>query len=163
MSKSISPMLSLKSGTKLIPASPRSYRSDEFAAGYSSAVCSPAWPASASPDGLHLPATESYLSIRFPRKISKLDSKARTRQTINIRVGPNQSIEVGPDRNIKLNLAFSRKSDPQTPTPWRIPSATGRDLDSRRGPVNTLTCLVPLQEEYDASYQSRLTPKCLLM
>jgi hypothetical protein len=106
MGKSISPMLFLKSGTKLIPAPPRSHRSDEFAAGYSSAVCSPAWPASASPDGLHLPQPEVICqSVSFGR-ISKLDSKARTRQTINIGVGPNQSIEVGPDRLRSLAAAL---------------------------------------------------------
>jgi hypothetical protein len=106
MSKSISPMLFLKSGAKLVPASPRSHRSDEFAAGYSSAVCSPAWPASASPDGFHLPAGGSYLSTVSFGKISKLDSKARTRQNINIRGGPNQSIELG--QTGVSNSAFSR-------------------------------------------------------
>src|SRR6266849_5181546 len=95
MSKSISPMLFLKPGTKLFSAPPRSHRSDEFAAGYSLAVCSPAWPASALPVGFHLQATGSYLSTVSFEKISKLDSKARTRQNINIRGGPNQSIEVG--------------------------------------------------------------------
>jgi hypothetical protein len=62
MSKSINPMLFLKPGTKLFPASPQSHRFDEFAAGYSSAVCSPAWPASASPDAFNLLTTGTYLS-----------------------------------------------------------------------------------------------------
>src|SRR5580658_1454482 len=95
MSKSISPMSLLKPGTKHFAASPRPHRSDEFAAGYSSTVCSPAWPASASPAGFHLQAAGSYLSTAAFGKISKLDSKARTRQNINIGGGPNQSIKVG--------------------------------------------------------------------
>ncbi len=45
-----------------LAASPRSHRSDEFAADYSLAVCSPAWPASASPTDFHLPAAGVYLS-----------------------------------------------------------------------------------------------------
>ena len=102
MSKSISPMLLLKKpGTKLFPASPRPHRSDEFAASYSLAVCSPAWPASASPAGFHLQAAGSYLSTVSFGKISKLDSKARTRQNINIRGGPNQSDRSGPGRRGK--------------------------------------------------------------
>jgi hypothetical protein len=95
MSKSIDPMSLLKSGTKLFTASPRSHRSDEFAASYSSAGCSPALPASASPAGFHLQAAGSFLSTLSFEEISKLDSKDRTRQNINIRGGPNQSIEVG--------------------------------------------------------------------
>ena len=95
MSKSINPMLSFKPGTLPFPASPRSHRLDEFAAGYSLAGCSPALPASASLAVLYLLATGSYLSTVSFEKISKLDSKARTRQNINIRGGPNQSIEVG--------------------------------------------------------------------
>ena len=95
MSKSIGPISILKSGTKLFPASPQSHRSDEFAIGYSSAVCSPAWPASASPAGFHLQTAGSYLSTGSFSQISKLDSKAPTRQNINVRGGPNQSIEVG--------------------------------------------------------------------
>src|SRR5712691_8763715 len=95
MSKSINPMLSFEPGTLPVPASSRSHRSDEFAAGYSLAVCSPAWPASASPAGIHLQAAGSCLSTVSFEKISKLDSKARTRHNINIQGGPNQSIEVG--------------------------------------------------------------------
>jgi len=146
MGKSISPILFLKSGTKLIPAPPRSHRSDEFAAGYSSAVCSPAWPASASPDGLHLPQPEVICqSVSFGR-ISKLDSKARTRQTINIGVGPNQSIEVGPDRNIKLigngqelRVAKDRGGGLERDVyvrwqrPWSHPTQTGTGSCSKLG------------------------------
>src|SRR5580698_7544087 len=95
MSKSISPMLFLMPEAKPFRASPRSHRSDEFAVGYSLAVCSPAWPASASPAGIHLQTAGSYLSTVSFGKISKLDSKARARQNINVRGGPNQSIEVG--------------------------------------------------------------------
>src|SRR5271157_1665335 len=95
MSKSIDPMWFLKPGAKLFSASPRSHRFDEFADGYSSAVCSPAWPASASPAGIYLQTAASYLSTGSFGKISKLDSKAPTRQNINFRGGPNQSIEVG--------------------------------------------------------------------
>src|SRR5579863_5558362 len=95
MSKSISPMSFLKPGTKFFPASPRSHRSDEFAAGYSSAVCSPALPASALPAGFHLQTAGSYLSTDSFGKISKLDLGEPTRQNINVRGGPNQSIEVG--------------------------------------------------------------------
>src|SRR5580692_10975602 len=95
MSKSISPMLFLMPEAKPFRASPRSHRSDEFAVGYSLAVCSPALPASASPAGIHLQTAGSYLSTVSFGKISKLDSKVRTRQNINVRGGPNQSIEVG--------------------------------------------------------------------
>ena len=107
MSKSISPMLFLKPGTKLFPASPRFHRTDEFAASYSLAVCSPALTASALPAGIHLQTTGSYLSTVSFGKISNLDSKARTRQNINIQSGPNQSIEVG--QTGVSNSAFSPK------------------------------------------------------
>src|SRR5580693_9389133 len=87
MSKSISPMLFLMPEAKPFRASPRSHRSDEFAVGYSLAVCSPALPASALPAGFHLQTAGSYLSTGSFGKISELDSKARTRQNINSGVG----------------------------------------------------------------------------
>src|SRR5580658_3441700 len=102
MSKSISPMSLLKPGTKHFAASPRPHRSDEFAAGYSSAVCSPAWPASASPAGIHLQTSGSFLSTRSFEKILKLDSKARTRQNIKIRGGAKLEYRSGPSRSIEL-------------------------------------------------------------
>jgi hypothetical protein len=89
MSKSINPMLSFEPGTLPFPASSRSHRLDEFAAGYSLAVCSPAWPASASLAAFHLQAAGIYLSTVSFEKDSALDLTARTRQTINIRGGPN--------------------------------------------------------------------------
>src|SRR5438874_10455004 len=95
MSKSIEMMSLPKSGTKSFPTSPRPHGFDEFAISYSLAVCSPAWPASALPTGIHLQTPESHLSTGFFGKLSKLDSKARTRQNIKLRGGPNQSIEVG--------------------------------------------------------------------
>ena len=96
MSRSINPMcFFLAPGAKQSPASPLPHRLDESATGYSLAGCSPALPASASLTVFHLQAAGSYLSTVSFEKISKLDSKARTRQNINIRGGPNQSIEVG--------------------------------------------------------------------
>jgi hypothetical protein len=89
MSKSINPMLSFKPGTLPFPASPRSHRLDEFAAGYSLAGCSPALPTSASLTVFHLQAAGSYLSTVSFEKDFALDLKARKRQTINIRGGPN--------------------------------------------------------------------------
>ena len=70
MSKSISPMLFLMPEAKPFRALARSLRSDEFAVGYSLAVCSPAWPASASPAGIHLQTAGSYLSTVSSGKIS---------------------------------------------------------------------------------------------
>src|SRR5438067_10320114 len=87
MSKSIEMMSLPKSGTKSFPTSPRPHGFDEFAISYSLAVCSPAWPASALPTGIHLQTPESHLSTGFFGKLSKLDSKARTRQNINSGVG----------------------------------------------------------------------------
>src|SRR5271169_84011 len=95
MRKSIDPMLFLKSGARPFAAPPRSHRLDEFAAGYSLAGCSPAWPASASLAGFHLQAAAGYLSTVSFEKDSALDSKARIRQTINIQGGPFQTIKVG--------------------------------------------------------------------
>jgi len=89
MSKSINPMLFLKPGTLPFPASPRSHRLDEFAAGYSLASCSPALLASASLAVFHLQGARSDLSTVSFEKDSALDLKARTRQTINIQGGPN--------------------------------------------------------------------------
>jgi hypothetical protein len=45
----------------------RPHRLDEFPAGYSSAVCSPAWPASASPSVDHSALQSSCRSILFHR------------------------------------------------------------------------------------------------
>ncbi len=89
MSKSINPMLFLEPGTLPFPAAPRHHRLDEFAAGYSLASCSPALLASASLAVFHLHAARSYLSTAFFEKDFALDLKARTRQTISIRGGPN--------------------------------------------------------------------------
>jgi len=88
MSKSINPMLSFEPGTLPFPASSRSHRLDEFAAGYSLAGCSPALPASASLAVFYVQATGRYLSTVSFEKDSALDLKARIRQTINIRGGP---------------------------------------------------------------------------
>jgi hypothetical protein len=116
MSKSISPMLFLMPEAKPFRASPRSHRSDEFAVGYSLAVCSPALPASASPAGIHLQTAGSYLSTVSFGKISKLDSKVRTRQNINVRGGPNQSIEVG-----QTGVSNSHRDDYERPG-WGLPT-----------------------------------------
>jgi hypothetical protein len=45
--------------------------------------------------GFHLQAARCYLSTVAFENHSELDLKARVRQTINIRGGPNQMIEVG--------------------------------------------------------------------
>src|ERR1700690_1457322 len=105
MSKSISPMLFLKPGTKLFQPSPRPHRSDEFAVGYSSAVCSPAWPASASPAGIHLQTARSYLSTVSFGKIReniKTGLKGADKAKYQRQGWAKSEYRSGPDRNIKL-------------------------------------------------------------
>src|SRR5580700_2604664 len=87
MSKSIDPMLFLKSGTRPFPASPRSHRFDEFAVGYSLAVCSPAWPAPALPASFHLQTAGSYLSTGFLRENIKTGLEGPDKAKYQVRVG----------------------------------------------------------------------------
>jgi hypothetical protein len=89
MGKSINPMLLFKPSAEPIPVRPRSHRLDEFAASYSLTGCSPAGPVSASLVVFHLQTDGSYLSTASFKNNFALDLKARTRQTINIRGGPN--------------------------------------------------------------------------
>ena len=95
MSKSIEMVLFPKSGAKFFPASPRPHRFDEFAVRLFLGGLLSSMARLRVTDRIHLRAAGSYLSTRSFGKISKLDSKARTRQNINIGGGPNQSIEVG--------------------------------------------------------------------
>jgi len=95
MSKSIEMVLFPKSGAKFFPASPRPHRFDEFAVRLFLGGLLSSMARLRFTDRIHLRAAGSYLSTRSFGKISKLDSKARTRQNINIGGGPNQSIEVG--------------------------------------------------------------------
>src|SRR5580700_11179967 len=114
MSKSISPMSLLKPGTKLFTASPRSHRSDEFAAGYSLAVCSPAWPASASPAGIHLRTAGSFLSTGSFGKIieTRLEGPEKAKYQhqgwakLEYRSGPGRSIELMVTLNVALAVLF---------------------------------------------------------
>ena len=110
MSKSISPMLFLMSEAKPFRASPRSHRSDEFAAGYSLAVCSPAWPASASPAGIHLQTAGSYLSTVSFGKISNWTRRHGQGKISTSGVGqirrskwarPEYQTQLGPSGNCK--------------------------------------------------------------
>ena len=80
----------LKARSEAVSRFAPAHRFDEFADGYSLAVCSPAWPASASPAGIHVHAGGSSLSTGSFGKISKLDSRTRTRQNINSVVGQNR-------------------------------------------------------------------------
>src|SRR5438477_8704796 len=95
MSKSIEMMSLPKSGTKSFPTSPRPHGFDEFAISYSLAVCSPAWPASALPTGIHLQTAESHLSTGLIREIIKTGLEGPDKAKYQLRGGPNQSIEVG--------------------------------------------------------------------
>jgi hypothetical protein len=58
MGKSINPMFGFTiQGETPFGSAPESHRLDEFAASYSSAGCTPAVPASASPAGFYAPST----------------------------------------------------------------------------------------------------------
>ena len=109
MSKSISPMSLLKPGTKHFTASPRPHRSDEFAASYSSAGCSPAWPASASPAGIHLQAAGSFLSTRFLRGNIYTGLEGSDKAKYQHQGWAKLEYRSGPDRSIELNCQLRRR------------------------------------------------------
>ncbi len=68
MSRSIDPMAQHKAGCGLSRRAPRPHRCDESAAGYSLVGCSPAEPASASPDELIMPPLGW---IRYPFSVNR--------------------------------------------------------------------------------------------
>src|SRR5437763_12500761 len=102
MSKSIEMMSLPKSGTKSFPTSPRPHGFDEFAISYSLAVCSPAWPASALPTGIHLQTAERHLSTGFFGKLSKTGLEGSGQGKISTQGWAKSEYRSGPDRSIKL-------------------------------------------------------------
>jgi hypothetical protein len=101
--RQIDPMSSVKTGTELFPASPRSHRLDESATSYSLTSCSPALLVSASPADLHRQADDMNLSTSAPGiRDSSLDFSCRGKANYQLPGWAKSDDRSGPGRTIKL-------------------------------------------------------------
>ena len=86
------------------------HRLDEFPAGYSLAVCSPAWPASASPTG-------SEYAITLPCRSSSFDRTANSVLTVCVRRGGRRTPVVRNEGSEALTASGSSRCVCEAATP----------------------------------------------
>ena len=106
---------------------PRPHRYDEFPAGYSSAGCAPAEPASASPAEAHLAGIGPGSTIELHRTVNRLLTPCLTQ-------GDNPSIS----RTLKpskTRLPFSARN-------WRFPKTSFRPRFTKALPVAVLRFVI---------------------
>jgi hypothetical protein len=94
---------------------PRPHRFDEFPAGYSSAGCAPAEPASASPADAHLAGFRSGSTIELQRTVNRLLTLCLTQgdnptHTITEQKASSRKLYKSQPKTVSLQLATAPRS-----------------------------------------------------